>query len=137
MRAILTLALLVSLSFSVWAKPERNTPAKPAPKKEESLPDLRMQSNWGEITQNGDSITITGHPSWSAIGRILKGGKVALSWEWLSDGSRAPGFYSWDGVELKGVWNYQGVVIVEDDGSLRGPTLLDRIYKVSPPAEIQ
>jgi hypothetical protein len=135
MRAILTLALFAGLSFSVLAKPERKSPdPKPTPKKEQPPPDLRMQSNWGEIQQSGNSLTITGHSHWSAVGTILKNGKVAIVWELLSDGRRAPGLYSWDGVELKGEWNYLENVIVEDDASLRGPTFPDRIYKV--PAEV-
>lgn len=115
------------------ATPDRPEPQpKKEPKKVE-LPNLAMHSNWGELTQVGSDIKIEGHSHWSAIGKILKSGKISLSWELLSDGRRAPGFYEWDGKELKGVWNFGDSVTVEDDGSLTGPTLFDKIFKLVPP----
>jgi hypothetical protein len=130
---------VASLSVSLLnAKPGRqdNEPKKdkPAPK----LPDMTMTSNWGVVTQNGNVLKIEGHPHWSAVGEILKSGKVSLVWELLSDGRYAPGFYEWDGKQLNGRWNYADRVSVEDDGSLTGVTNADTIRKVVMPApEIQ
>jgi hypothetical protein len=117
------------------------TPDRPEPKKEPKkaeLPKLAMQSNWGTLTQIGADIKIEGHTHWSAVGAILKNGKISLSWELLADGRRAPGIYEWDGMKLNGRWNYADQVIVEDDGELTGPTNSDTIHPLPmPPVEIQ
>jgi hypothetical protein len=163
MKAVLTLAACLALTatYEYPADNDRNSCCPPAcdcgcneggpclcfcatpdrPKsepKKAALPKLAMQSNWGEVTQNGTAIGIEGHTHWSAVGTILKSGKISIVWELLSDGRRAPGIYEWDGKKLIGRWNYGDKVSVEDGGELTGPTHPDTIHPLlMPPVEIQ
>lgn len=126
MKNIFFFAVCLALS----AVPDRPVPA---PKKEPAQPMIAMESNWGTVTQNGNAVRIDGHPVWSATGTILKSGKIAIVWEFLADGRRAPGIYEWDGMKLTGVWNYGDQVTVEDDCSLTGPAHPDTIHPLPPP----
>jgi hypothetical protein len=110
------------------AAPNRVPEKKQEPPKEEPLPSLIGETNWGTIGQNGSQLIIQGHPHWSATGHINKDGTISLTWVQLSTGTTAPGHYrkTADGT-FEGTWGFMNDITVEDDGTLRGETRRDVI----------
>jgi hypothetical protein len=110
------------------AAPDRVPEKKQEQPKEEPLPNLIGETNWGTVGQNGRQLMIKGHSSWSATGQINKDGTISLTWVHLSTGTTAPGHYhrTPEGT-LEGRWGFTGEVTVEPDGRLRGDTRGDVI----------
>lgn len=136
----LILSALLCASFVYSIPPDRKDP-DPKKKKDE-IPDLAKtlngpvgSSNWGTVHLDRATgyIKLTDHPRWTAEGRVTKDGKVSLMWTDTEDGRRAPGYYEWDGKELRGVWNYGTLVEVQPDGTLKGDVQSDHIYPLPPP----
>lgn len=110
------------LAFTIFAKPDRPTPKKDAP-----IPNLAGPSNWGQISQDGRKITVTGHERWTAEGEIRKDGTVYLLWTQVSDGKRAPGLYQVKDEGIFGLWNWGEYVEVLPSGEMKGLELSDTL----------
>ena len=115
----IVLAICVAQFVAVaMAKPTR--PDKP---KDVPIPKIAGPSVWGEITQDGRKIEISGHEKWDAKGRILPDGTLVVIWRLLEDGRLAPGQYrvSADGA-IRGLWAFGDSEGVEEqkDGTFKG-----------------
>ncbi|HZZ77187.1 MAG TPA: hypothetical protein VFE62_01630 [Gemmataceae bacterium] len=62
-------------------------------KKAEALPDLRGETSWGTLTQDGANFTIEGNDRWKCVGTIRKDGKAQVIWTLLSSGEACPAVY--------------------------------------------
>jgi hypothetical protein len=106
-RTLFCVLLAVSpvVLIQVTAKPTRPAPPKEA--KPATFPDIAGETNWGRLDVDKTGyFTITQHPTWTAEGQILAGGKRAyVLWTLVSNGRLAPGIYE-IGVDggLAGVW---------------------------------
>ena len=110
------------------AAPDRVPEKKQEQPKEEPIPSLIGETNWGTIGQNGRQLIIEGHPHWSATGQINKDGTISLNWIQLNTGATAAGHYrrTADGA-LEGKWGFTQDVTVNPDGTMSGDTRTDII----------
>jgi hypothetical protein len=117
------------LSAACAASPDRKPDKTPDAPKEQPIPSLIGETNWGAIAQNGRALIIQGHPSWSAAGQINKDGTVSLLWTFLSTGETAPSHYRFNGENLQGTWGFADQVRVAEDGTLSGEVRSDWIIR--------
>lgn len=138
MKLFLPLLLLALLAIDATAKPAPKTAPK-TEAKEIAFPPMLQQgpTNWGELTQRGESFYLEGHPQWEAV-CTLKRRKDGAVYAFVlltqrSTGQPCPGIYqiAEDG-SLVGRWGYGDACSVDDDGNLTGTTQAEVIRPVAP-----
>ncbi len=130
---LFVLLCLLIVVLSCWGKPA------PADKKTDPVPSFAFASNWGaiqsETVKGKHLVTITGHPMWDATGVIRKrDGKWEVFVEWTTTDAtprHGIGLYAIDDKkELTGFWNWIENCEEEPDGTIKGLTISDRVYRV-------
>lgn len=108
------------------------------PKKPPAIPQIAGPSQWGDITQVGRSITITGHEHWRVDkGEIKNDGTLQVIWILNADGKAAPGLYKIKANgHISGLWAWGTEVTEDEDGNLLGLHVPDVLRRVIP-VEIQ
>ena len=107
-------------------------PDKPVPKTRPPMPVMEHgQTNWGTLNQSGKKVTLDGHPRWSATGEWRwRNERWELAIEWQGIGDCGPGVYAMKDGVLHGHWKPEGDVVRNDDGTITGLTLPDRIERI-------
>ncbi len=118
MRTAFLFALAFFVACTLTAAPDR---PREVPQKKSAIPNLAGPSNWGDITQQDANVSVDGHPSWTAFGKII-GNKLIVEWTHTTDQRPAYGEYAIaaDG-SLIGAWNWVDDLIVNDDGTTQPP----------------
>lgn len=75
----------------------------PVKDKSTPLPDYRGSTNWGEVSQEIEKLTFTGHFDWFASGTVRKNGTVYLHWIG-KHGERGHSVYELKDGKLIGKW---------------------------------
>jgi len=92
------------------------------------FPNIEGRCSYGEITQSGPVVTISGGQSWSARGSFQADGKLQLIWRHESD-RLAFGVYELKDGILVGQWGWQDEANLERDGTLTGKTMPEAIWR--------
>lgn len=119
MKIISAAFAVLYLSMLACFAPDRLPPPKEKP---QELPKIVSQTNWGTLTQQGDSLTISGHPQWSAFGTVdPKTKKVTITWIELATGRLALSMYDADNNgDMRGFWDFDADIV---NGMLVGDDL--------------
>lgn len=115
MRSIRMMLSLLAIVFVWW-------PAigSPLPKNLPVSESLSGKCSWGDITQTGKNLTITGGSSWSAVGRVNVNGHIVLTWTQQHDGRTAFGVYRFADNAFSGHWGWSDEVELDEAGDICG-----------------
>lgn len=83
-------------------------------------PDIQGPSVWGNVELRGRSLTIDGHPRWSAVGTLLPSGVIKLTWIEVDTGRCGHGRYEISGRGVSGTWGWLENTEWTEDGQLLG-----------------
>lgn len=123
--AALTLWFVASAS----AKPTPSPREKPKPEPAATL-ILCGPTNWGEFSQVGRQVSISGHRSWTFAGEIRPDGRIQGVWACEGQEGVAYAVYSIqaDG-SLFGQWGWESGAIILGNGNIVGTVNDERIYR--------
>ena len=125
--------LLAAMATNATPVPKDKSPTDP----KEKPPPVMLptgETNWGFLTQQDQFFSLEGHPRWSASGEIRKRRDgsiyVQILWVMKTDGELCPGIYRIEADGLHGIWGYEDLVTIDDDGNLTGDFYEDRTYRL-------
>lgn len=82
------------------------------------LPSGTVDTNYGQMTVAGKTITITGNPHWTATGMVRADGAVQLIWTEVETQRLAISVYKVIDNRMVGTWGYVGNVKITKSGDL-------------------
>lgn len=83
-------------------------------------PTLTGRCAFGDVTQTGRAVTITGGP-WTATGELRRDGTLQLFW--LFQGRQAVAIYRPTATTFEGVWGWAEDCEIDDRGNIVGDDL--------------
>lgn len=96
----------------------------------DGVPSLPEKTNWGNVSQKGEKVVLTGHFSWEAFGEFRKDKSLLLTWI-HTDRRTGLGVYRLAKDDVwRGQWGWDEDAYLDFEGELAGDIRDDAILEV-------